>query len=85
MVVAVLQAVLTNFKAAHGEVSSVYIKSDNASNLKNKVVLRFLKGLKIMGHDSSEPPMTIAGCVPSQPGAGKGRVIYVYKGKIIDL
>ena len=71
MVVALLDATIRHFKKGHDEITKLYLKSDNASNLKNEVVVRVLKGIKIQGPDLSKEPLTVAGFHPSIPGDGK--------------
>ena len=71
MVCALLDATIRHFKEAHDEVTTLHLKSDNASNLKNELVVRVLKGIKIQGVDVSREPLTVAGFHPSIPGDGK--------------
>ena len=71
MVVALLDATIRHFKKGHDEITKLYLKSDNASNLKNEVVVRVLKGIEIQGPDLSKEPLTVAGYHPSIPGDGK--------------
>ena len=71
MVCALLDATIRHFKGAHDEVTTLHLKSDNASNLKNELVVRVLKGIKIQGEEVSREPLTVAGFHPSIPGDGK--------------
>ena len=49
MVLGIFEAVIKHFKTTHPEIEELFIKTDNASNYKNELVVSYLNGLKIEG------------------------------------
>ena len=45
MVVAILDHAIKHFKTAHKHITTLYAKSDNATNLKNDMLIKFFAGL----------------------------------------
>ena len=83
MVVAMLDACIRHFKKWHGEITTLYARSDNAANLKNETMIRYLKGVNVQNKDEEgvnvqnngeeEPPLKVAGLLNSESGDGKAR------------
>ena len=70
MVVAIFDACIKHFKAAQKQVTRLYLKSDNAANLKNEILIRYLKDLNYTPNSQVEPIKAI-GYVPSVAMDGK--------------
>ena len=73
MVVAILDAAIKHFKTAHRHITTLYAKSDNATNLKNEMLIKFLSGLCVRSDPQNldEEPLKCKGMSPSQPQDGK--------------
>ena len=73
MVVAILDEAIKHFKTAHRHITTLYAKSDNASNLKNEMMIKFLTGLCVRSDPQNldEEPLKCKGMSPSQPQDGK--------------
>ena len=73
MVVAILDAAIKHFKTAHKHITTLYAKSDNATNLKNEMLIKFLAGLNVRSDPTNldEEPLNCKGMSPSQPQDGK--------------
>ena len=69
-VVAIFDKCIKHFKKAQKHVTRLYLKSDNAANLKNKILIRYLKDLNYMPNSQVEPIKAI-GYVPSVAMDGK--------------
>ena len=59
MVIAMIDAAIEHFKKAHDHVTSIFLKSDNASNLKNEWMIRYLSGVSKAGRDPLQKPLTV--------------------------
>ena len=70
MVVAIIDACIKHFKKAQKQVTRLFLKSDNAANLKNEILIRYLKDLNYT-HDSQVEPVKAIGYVPSVAMDGK--------------
>ena len=70
MVVAIFDKCIKHFKTAQKHVTRLYLKSDNAANLKNEILIRYLKGLNYTPNSQVEPIKAI-GYVPSVAMDGK--------------
>ena len=70
MVVAIIDACIKHFKRAQNHVTRLYLKSDNAANLKNEILIRYLKDLNYT-YDSQVEPVKAIGYVLSVPMDGK--------------
>ena len=76
-----LDACIRHFKKWHGEITTLYARSDNAANLKNETMIRYLKGVNVQNkdeegvnvrnNDKEEPPLKVAGLLNSESGDGK--------------
>ena len=71
MVVAIIDACIKHFKGAQKQVTRLYLKSDNAANLKNEILIRYLKDLNYSPPDSQVEPVKAIGYVPSVAMDGK--------------
>ena len=71
MVVAIIDACIKHFKGAQKQVTRLYLKSDNAANLKNEILIRYLKDLNYSPPDSQVEPIKAIGYVLSIPMDGK--------------
>ena len=71
MVVAIIDACIKHFKGAQKQVTRLYLKSDNAANLKNEILIRYLKDLNYSPPDSQVEPVKAIGYVLSIPMDGK--------------
>lgn len=71
MVIAMLDAAIEHFKKAHDHVTTVFLKSDNASNLKNEWVIRYLLGVSKAGLDPQQKPLTVEEYLTSIAQDGK--------------
>ena len=71
MVVAIIDAFIKHFKGAQKQVTRLYLKSDNAANLKNEILIRYLKDLNYSPPDSQVEPVKAIGYVPSVAMDGK--------------
>ena len=72
MVVAMIEACVKHFKKWHSEITTIYARSDNAANLKNETMIRYLKGVNVRNNEENEP-LKFAGLLNSDPGDGKAR------------
>ena len=70
MVVAIFDKCIKHFKGAQKHVTRLYLKSDNAANLKNEILIRYLKDLNYTPNSQVEPIKAI-GYVPSVAMDGK--------------
>ena len=59
MVIALIDTAIEHFKKAHDHVTSIFLKSDNASNLKNEWMIRYLLGVSKAGLDPLQKPLTV--------------------------
>ena len=71
MVVAIIDACIKHFKGAQKQVTRLFLKSDNAANLKNEILIRYLKDLNYSPPDSQVEPVKAIGYVPSVAMDGK--------------
>ena len=72
MVVAMIEACIQHFKEFHSEITTIYARSDNAANLKNETMIRYLKGVNVRNNEEEEP-LKVAGLLNSDSGDGKAR------------
>ena len=70
IVVTIIDACIKHFKRAQKHVTKLYLKSNNAANLKNEILICYLKDLNYT-HDCQVKPVKAVGYVLSVPIDGK--------------
>ena len=70
MVVAIMNKMIRHYKDANSDLTDLFVKSDNASNLKNEVVVSFLNSFRYCGENGG-PELKVVHYMNNAPGYGK--------------
>ena len=71
MVLAIMKRIIEHYKEANKDITSLFVKSDNASNFKNETVVSFLHSLKIGDIPGEE--LKVVNYMNNSPGDGKDK------------